>query len=73
MPFRIVLHNQGNEEDYIRVDDEMSVSKAIIDMVQEKEDWCDNDTIVVFKVTDVEAKNEDFWENMMSGMRKNQT
>jgi len=71
MPFRIVLHNGGDEEEYRRVDLERNVASAIHQMVQSHGDvWRDGDTIVVFKITDVDAKNEDFWENMMKEMRK---
>ncbi len=65
------MHNGGDEEEYRRVDHEGKVASAIHAMVQSHGDvWRDGDTIVVFKITDVDAKNEDFWENMMKEMRK---
>lgn len=69
MPFRIVLHNEGAKEDYLRVEHSNEVTPAIVKMIKDKEDWRDCDTIIVFKVTDVDAKNEDFWDNLMSELR----
>ena len=72
MPFRIVLHNDGDEEDYVRVQNDYQVPEAIHKLIKEKEDWRDGDSVIVFKVTDIEAKNEDFWEEMVVNMRKGQ-
>jgi len=71
MPFRIVLHNKGAEENYARVKNSQSVSPAIMKLILEKEDWEDGDTISVFKITDVDAQNEDFWDNLYKEMREN--
>lgn len=70
MPYRIVLHNNGMEEDYVRVNGQHEVSKAISTMIEGKEDWVEGDSILIFKITDVEAQNEDFWENMMADLRR---
>jgi hypothetical protein len=65
MPYRVVLHNDGDEEAYALVKTEREVSGAAHRMISEHGDiWRNGDTIVVFKITDVEAANEVFWENL---------
>jgi hypothetical protein len=70
MPFRVVFHNDGYEEDYALINTEREVSGVIHKMINEHGDiWRDGDTIIVFKITDVEASNEVFWENLTAEMR----
>lgn len=70
MPYRAVLHNDGSEEDYALVKNERELRAALHRMIEDKEDaWSNGDTIVVFKVTDVEVANEVFWDNLTAEMR----
>ena len=71
MPYRVIIHNDGDQEAYALVKTERELRGTIHKMINEKEDaWRNGDSLVVFKITDVEAANEVFWEELQSEMRK---
>lgn len=71
MPYRVIIHNDGVEEAYELVKTERELRGTIHRMINEKEDaWRDGDSLVVFKITEVEVANEVFWEELTAKMRK---
>ena len=71
MPYRILFHNGDSEEAYALVKTTRELRSAIHKMVEHKEDdWYSGDTISVLKITEVEAANEVFWDDLTEQMRR---
>lgn len=71
MPFTIVMHNDSGELDREAAADECGIKAAIQRIVDDVEDsWRDGDSITVFKISETDAKNQQFWDEFQAKLRR---
>lgn len=70
MPYRIIFHAGAGELDHIDCQTTEQIKASLIELIERVADFSEDDQFAIIKMSEIDLKNEQFWNEFYNTLRK---